>query len=420
MNPSEAFKEGGRSNSASRDTNWLRHSFVAGELALAVMLLIGTGLLLQSLLRLQSQDLGFRVDHVLRSHFFLPSVRYPNPASITRFCDEYVTRVRQLPGVRDAVVSAAYPLDDQWSENFTIVGRAVSRLEDTPVAAFNVTDSHYLHTLGIPLLKGRNFSDSDTDTSLPVALVNQAFVDRYFATEDPIGKQIRMGFNPILASNPSAVPFTIIGVIGNSMNRGLALSPLPHINTLFRQTPELNAGFKYLIVRTSLDPMQLVSPIRRQLRSLDADLPFAEVATMDQVMDRQTADQRYTTGLLALFAVFGVLLAGIGVYGVVSYVMAQRTREIGVRMALGAQRGDVVWIVLKQGLGMASAGAVAGLLGAWTFRKVVAQLVFGISPADPTTFLAAAIVLVSFALAASYIPARRAAKVDPIVVLRYE
>jgi putative ABC transport system permease protein len=420
VNPSEAFKEGGRSNSVSRGMRWLRHSFVAGELALAVMLLVATGLLLQSLLRIQNQDLGFRVDHLLRSHFFLPSARYPDRGSITRFCDEYVARVRQLPGVQDAVVSAAYPFDDQWSENFTIVGRAVSRLEDTPLAAFNVTDSHYLHTLGIPLLKGRNFSDSDTVTSPPVALVNQAFVDRYFPTEDPIGKQIRTGFNPILASSASAVPFTIIGVIGNSMNRGLALSPLPHINTLFRQTPDLNAGFKYLIVRTSLDPMLLVPSLRRQLRSLDADLPFAEVATMDQIMNGQTSDRRYTTGLLGLFAALGVMLAGIGVYGVVSYVVAQRTREIGVRMALGAQHGDVLWMVIKQGLAMASAGAIVGLLGAWALRRAVAQLVFGISPADPATFLAAAILLVSFAVAACYIPARRAAKVDPMVALRYE
>jgi putative ABC transport system permease protein len=318
------------------------------------------------------------------------------------------------------VVSASYPFDDQWTENFTIVGQPVSRLEDTPSAAFNVTDSHYLHTLAIPLLRGRDFSESDTETSLPVALVNQAFVNRYFPTEDPVGKQIRMGFNPLLASSVSTTPFTIIGVIANSMNRGLALPPLPHINTLFRQTPELNAGFKYLIVRTSLDPMQLATPIRRQLHSLDADLPFAEVSTMDEVMRGQTADRRYTTALLALFAAFGVMLAGIGVYGVVSYVVAHRTNEIGLRMALGAQRTDVLWMVAKQGISMAMIGAAAGLVGAWILRRVIAQLIFGISPADPATFLAAALLLIAFAGAASYLPARRAAKVDPMVALRYE
>jgi predicted permease len=420
VSPSEALKEGGRSHIASRGTHWLRHALVAGELALAVMLLVGTGLLFQSLLRLQNQDLGFRPDHLLRSHFYLPAVRYPNRGAITRFCDEYVARVRQLPGVQDAVVSAAYPLDDQWSQNFSIVGRPVSRLEDTPVATFNVSDSHYLQTLGVPLLKGRDFSNWDTETSPPVALVNQAFVDRYFPTEDPIGKQFRMGFNRILASRASAAPYTIIGVIGNSMNRGLVLPPLPHINTLFRQTPELNAGFKYLIVRASLDPMQLAPSIRRELRMLDAELPFAEVATMDQVIQEQTGDRRYTTGLLALFAVLGVVLAGIGVYGVVSYLVSQRTSEIGVRMALGAKRRDVIWMVVKQGLGMAGAGAAAGLLAAWILRRVVAQVVFGISPADPLTFAAAASVLIAFAACATYLPARRAAKIDPIVALRYE
>jgi putative ABC transport system permease protein len=420
VNPSEAFKEGGRSNISGRGKQWLRHFFVAGELALAVMLLVGSGLLIQSLVRLQDQQLGFRVDHLLRTHFFLPSVRYPNRDSITRFCDEYVTRVRQLPGVRDAVISAAYPFDDKWTENFTIVGRPVSRLEDTPSAAFNVTDSHYVHTLEISLLRGRDFSDTDTAASLPVALVNQAFASLYFPTEDAVGKQIRMGSDPILASSASTVRYTIIGVIGNSMNRGLALAPLPHITTLFRQTPELNAGFKNLIVRTSLDPMQLAPPIRKQLHALDADLPFAEVSTMDQIMDRQTADRRYTTGLLALFAAFGVLLAGIGVYGVVSYVVAQRTSEIGLRMALGAERGDVLWMVIKQGLWMATVGAITGLAGAWILRQAIAQLLFGISPADPATFSAAAFLLVAFAVAASYVPARRAANVDPMVALRCE
>jgi predicted permease len=420
INPSEAFKEGGRSNIAGRGKQWLRHFFVAGELALAVMLLVGTGLLIQSLVRLQDQRVGFRVDHLLRTHFFLPSVRYPDPGGITRFCDEYVTRVRRLPGVRDAVISAAYPFDDKWTENFTIVGRPVSLLEDTPSAAFDVTDSHYLHTLGIPLLRGRDFSDSDTASSLPVALVNQAFADLYFPTEDPDGKQIRMGSDPILASSGSTVAYTIVGVIGNSMNRGLALPPLPHITTLFRQTPDLNAGFKNLIVRTSLDPMQLAQPIRKQLHSLDADLPFAEVSTMEQIMERQTADRRYTTGLLALFAAFGVLLAAIGVYGVVSYGVAQRTSEIGLRMALGAERADVLWMVIQQGLGMAMVGAITGLAGAWILRQVIAKLLFGISPADPRTFVAAALLLIALAAAASFVPARRASKVDPVVALRCE
>jgi predicted permease len=421
ISPAEALKEGGRINTPSRSRKYIGRIFVSSEIALAVMLLIGTGLLLQSLLRLQDQPTGFRPDHLLRTHLFLPPVRYPSTNSITRFCDEYVLRVRQLPGVLDATMSAASPPDDQWKQSFTIEGRPDSRLEDTPVAARNVTDSHYLHTLGIPVIQGRNFSDSDTEASPSVALVNQEFVRKYFPAEEPLGKRIRVSPAQQLASaNNADEVFTIVGVIGNTMNRGPALPPMPHFTTLFRQTPDLNVGFKTLLVRSAANPSQLATPIREQLHSLDANLPFAEVATMDQLIEQQTADRRYTAGLLALFAALGLLLAGIGVHGVVSYVVAQRTSEIGLRIALGAQRTNVLWLVVRQGIGMATAGAVVGILGAWLFRKATAQLVFGISPADPMTFLAAAAVLIGVALAASLVSARRALRIDPMIALRYE
>jgi putative ABC transport system permease protein len=420
VNPSDAFKEGGRTTT-STSRRWFGRLFVASEMALAVMLLVGTGLLTRSLLRLQDQQPGFRVDHLLRTHLFLPSVRYPQPAAITRFCDEYVARVRQLPGVSDAVISAAYPPDDPWMQPFTIAGRPVSRLEDMPSATFNVTDSHYLHTLAIPLLNGRDFSDTDTESSQPVALINRILANTYFPGEDPVGKQIQLGLpQPMVSSTAPNLRLTVIGVIGDTMNRGLALPPLPQLTALFRQTPDLNYGFKNLMVRTALDPLQLATSIRQQLHLLDPDLPFAEVSSMDEIMQQQTSDRRYTTALLILFAVFGLGLAAMGVYGVVSYVVIQRTSEIGLRMALGAQRPEILWLVLKQGLGMAAVGTAVGLASAWVLRKTVTELVFGISPADPATFVAAALVLIGFALFASLLPARRATKVDPMVALRYE
>jgi putative ABC transport system permease protein len=223
-----------------------------------------------------------------------------------------------------------------------------------------------------------------------------------------------------VGANLQSLRLTIVGVTGDTLNRGLALPPEPQLTALFRQTPKFNFGFKNLIVRTALDPLQLAEPVRRQLHSLDANVPFAEVYSMDQVMQQHTADRRYTSSLLALFAVLGTVLSGIGVYGVVSYIVAQRTGEIGLRMALGAQRSDVLWMVIQQGLGVAAVGAATGLLGAWGLRRVVAQLVFGISPADPATFIAAAFVLIAFAVCATLVPARRAAKVDPMVALRYE
>jgi len=270
-------------------------------------------------------------------------------------------------------------------------------------------------------VQGRDFSELDTETSPSVALVNQAFVKQFFPHEDPIGKQIRISVPQQLgSSNTGDEIFTIVGVIVDTMNRGPALPPMPHITTLFRQTPDLNVGFKNLIVRTALDPLALASSIRQQLHALDPNLPFAEVTTMNEVMQQQTAARRYTTGLLGLFALFGLILAGIGVYGVTSYVVARQTNEIGLRMALGAERGDVLWMILKQGIVTAVTGAAIGLCAAWILRRATAQLVFGISPADPATFLSAAALLVTFAAAACLVPARRAAKVDPMVALRYE
>ncbi len=421
VSPAEAFRGDSRTNTGSKSRKRLGRLFVVSEMAFAVMLLIGTGLLMQSLFRLQNQRTGFRPDHILRTHLYLPRVRYPDVISITRFCDQYVTQVRALPGVIDATVSAASPPVDEWKQHFTIDGRAVSRLEDTPVAARNVTDSHYLATLKIPVLRGRGFSDSDTETTLPVALVNQAFAKQYFPEDDPIGKRLRISVAQQLdTANPRDEVFTIIGVVGDTMNRGPALPAMPHFTTLFRQTPDLNVGFKTLLVRTQLDPLLLAGSIRQQLHALDPDLPFAEVSTMDELIAQQTADRRYTTGLLALFAFFGLALAGIGVYGVISYVVARQTSDIGVRMALGARRGDVLWMVLKQGVVLATAGAGVGLLGAWLLRRAVAQLVFGISPVDPATFLSAAALLVSVAASACLVPALRATRVDPMVALRYE
>jgi len=419
VNPAEALKAGDRGNIGSKSRNHSGRLFVASEMAFAVMLLIGTGLVTRSLLRLQERWPGFQVDHLLREHLFLPPVRYSSPALITHFCDEYGARVRALPGVRDTTFSAAYVPGEDWIQRFVIVGRTVSRLEDTPSANFNLTDSHYLQTFAIPLLQGRNFSDFDTETGVPVALVNQAFVNAYFPNEDPIGKQFELQL-----SRPTPpvgnLRFTIIGVTGDTVNPGLALPPVPQITGLVKQTPDLNYGFKNLIVRSALDPLQLAEAIRGQLHSLDPNLPFTEVSTIAEIIHGETANRRYTAGLLALFACLGVVLALIGVYGVVSYVVAQRTNEVGVRMALGAQRRDVLWLILKYGLGMASAGTGAGLLGAWMLRQAVAPMMFGIATTDPLSFVGAAVLAVAFATAATVAPARRATKVDPMIALRYE
>ncbi len=421
LNMSESLKKGGRAKTTSQGRQHLRRILVASEMAFAVMLLIGSGLLMQSLLRLRDQDPGFRVDHILRSHLYLPAIQYASPAQITTFVDQYAERVRALPGVVEATISAACPPDDQWIQNFTIDGHPVNRLEEVSTATLNVTDSHYLQTLGVPLLDGRGFSDSDTDTSVSVALVNHAFIQRYLPNENPIGKVIQLGLpREIAVSGRSNNRLTIIGVVADAMNRGVALPPQPEIDGLFRQLPNLNYGFKNLLVRTKLEPMELSTPIRQQLHSLDANLPFAEVSTLGEIMSAQTADRRYTTGLLVLFALFGVTLSVIGVYGVISYLVTQRTSEIGLRMALGAHRANVVWVIMKQGMGMAILGTIAGMGGAWALRQLISGFLFRVSPADPLTFICAAFLLIAFAGAASLLPARRAASIDPVSALRHE
>ena len=271
------------------------------------------------------------------------------------------------------------------------------------------------------MLQGRNFSDADTDTSLPVALINRTLAQTYFPGEDPIGKQIRLGLpQPMVSSTAPSLRFTIIGVIGDAINRGLTLPPAPQLTTLFRQTPDLNYGFKNLIVRTILDPLQLAPPIGQQLHLLDADLPFAEVSTMNEIMQQQTSDRRYTTGLLILFAAFGLGLAAVGVYGVVSYIVARWRTELGILMALGSDRLGILMLMFGETAKLLVAGLVVGAGLSLAAGSTAKKLLFGLEPHDATTMLMAAAVLAAVALAASYLPARRAAAIDPMIALRDE
>ena len=291
---------------------------------------------------------------------------------------------------------------------------------------FAAVDARYLRTLGFPLLNGRDFAESDTSTSQPVAIVNQAFVRRYFADQDPIGRQIRPGPPPGVAAVPlqdfgsSSRNITIVGVVRNFMNRGMAQPPEPQIFTLFRQLPGLNFGFKDIVVRTAAEPRSIVPAVARELKSLDADIPLGEIRGMETHMSSQTADTRFTTVLLGLFAGLGTILAMIGAYGVVAYMVAQRTQELGVRIALGAGFTDILWLVLRYGLFMGLAGVVLGLAGAMLGRTFLARFLFGVSTSDPFTLWGAATLLLLIVVVASAIPARRAIRIDPVQALRSE
>jgi len=425
LNLVETLKLGSRTTTSGSGAQRMRRALVITEMAMSLMLLIGAALLVQSMLHLQRQDLGIRQDHLLTGHFYLPGVRYPDSGAITRFCDRFGDKVRALPGVAEASVTTIYPPTYNWTQMLTIEGRPATRVQDVPTARFGVTDAHYLVTMGIPLIRGRDFNESDRPDSSPVALVSQELVRRYFPDEDPIGRRIHIG-PPAFMQLPSGTDImdssdvTIVGVIGDVRNAGLTSSPEPQILVLYSQHPLVNYGFKDIVIRTTSNPRAIVPQVARQLHALDADMPFAQVRTMDEVVELETGSQRFTTALLALFAAVGVLLAAVGIYGVVSFLVAQRRQELAVRMALGATRAAALWLVLKQGVAMAGTGAAIGLLGAWATEKFIRGILFGISPLDPLTFVGGAAFLLAVAAIATAIPGSGVMRLDPAQALRQE
>ena len=425
LNLVEALKLGTRTATSGSSAQRLRRVLVVAEMAMSLMLLVGAGLLVQSILHLRRQRLGIRTDHLLTGHFYLPAVRYPNSGAITRFCDHFGDNVRALPGVLAASVTTIYPPTYNWTQMLTIDGHPATRMQDVPTARFGLTDAHYLKTMGIPLIRGRDFSPSDNETSPPVALISQELQRRYFPNQDPIGRRVHIGPPPFMNMPPGAditdsADVAIIGVIGDFRNAGLTSPPEPQILVLYSQHPLVNYGFKGIVVRTASNPQALVPEITRQLHALDADMPFAEVRTIDEVVDLETGSQRLTTILLALFAAAGLALAAVGIYGVVSFLVAQRRQELAVRMALGATRGAALWLVLKQGLAMAATGAAIGLLGAWATQAFIRGILFDISPLDPLTFLGGAVFLLAVAAIATAIPGSGVMRLDPAQALRQE
>ncbi|MGE5277064.1 MAG: ADOP family duplicated permease [Acidobacteriota bacterium] len=420
----DALKEGGRSGGAGAGRQRFRRLLVIAEVGLSLVLLFAAALLVQTVARLERQDPGFRADHLLLAHVFIPPARYPDPDAISRFCEAFGERVRSIPGVRDASVTTSYPPSLPWRQMFTVPGAPISRAGDVPVTRFGAVDSRYLRTLGLKLSSGRDFAESDTAASAPVAVVNEEFARRYFPSQDPIGREIRPGPPegvppvPLEDFGSSRRAITIVGVVRNFMNDGMAQPPAPQLFMLFRQLPGLNFGFKDIVVRTATIPESIAPAVARELKSLDADIPLGEIRSMERHMRSQTADKRFTTVLLGLFAALGIVLAAIGGYGVVSYLVSQRTQELGVRLALGARSADVLWLVLRYGLSIGLAGVALGFAGAVAARQSMAGLLYGVAATDPLTLAGAAGLLLLVVAAASAVPAARAIRINPVEALR--
>jgi putative ABC transport system permease protein len=391
----------------------LRKTLVVAEMALAVMLLVGAGLLIRSYQQISGVNPGFSADHVLTFRLALPEAKYRTTAAVGQFVDAYVRRLG-----RGGVVAAAVfglPLDDEFnaSSSFTRPGEADTA--DSPSLGMRVITPDYFAAMKIPLRRGRLFDAHDTDTSPEVVLINEEAARRYWPGVDPLGQQFHLGAR--LASDVRSGMKTIVGVVGDVKYGGLDVTAPPEVFLPYTQHP---VDSFTVIARTGGDPMALVPAARAELAGLDRELPVSAIRPMTDVVGRSIAERRFTMMLLAAFAAVAVLLAAIGVYGVLAYVVSQRTQEIGVRLAIGASPADVVRLFLREGVALAGIGLVAGLAGAVAAARALTTLLFGVTATDPLTFAVVAASLAAAALGASYLPARRAAQVDPMEALRVE
>ena len=410
-----ALKSAGRGAAGSRESARPRKLLVLAELSLSVMLLTGAGLLIRSFVRLSFTNPGVDTSHVLTFNLSLPQKKYATPERIRDFYDTLLTNLRALPGVKGAGAVSILPLSgDQNSSTFSVRGAPVAE-QNQPSAELRVASRDYFRTIGIPVLHGRAFESSDRIGSPPVVLVSEAMARHFWPNGDALGHFIAMGVRPGISN--ADVGGEIVGIVGDVRDFGLEIEPSPTVYVL-ADIPGSNG--MNIVVRTSNDPAALVQSARAAVAALDADIPLADPAPMETVLSTSLAQRRFYMLLLSIFAALALALAGIGLYGVISYSVGQRTQEIGVRMALGATRGQVLGMILSQGLRLACAGIAAGIIGALALNRLLKGMLVGVSTTDATVFTFAALSIALIALAACYIPARRATAVDPVIALRYE
>jgi putative ABC transport system permease protein len=410
-NIAEVLQEGSRGTSVGRRSRRFTNLLVAGEVALALMLLVGAGLMIRSFIKLTSVDPGFRTQDVAVVVVSLPQSRYPQFEQQRQFFTALIDRLEQLPGFEEVGAVTQLPLSPLgtgFEAPFSVEGLDAVSPTERPRADYRGTFPGYFRTMGIPLAQGRLFDSFDGSDGRVVAIVNQTTADRYFPGVSPLGKVITM---------PMVPPMEIVGVVGNVRHDGLNAESKPELFVPFVQLP---LSEMHIVVHTDADKSVVASAVREEMRRIDPQLPLTNVSNMDELLSTSVATPRFNMALLAGLAFCAVVLAAVGIYGTISYSVAQRTRDIGVRMALGADSGDTIWLVVSQVLRVLGIGITVGVLGSLGLSRVMTGLLYGVAPTDPATYVVVGCGVVIVGIAASVIPAMRATRIDPVVALREE
>jgi putative ABC transport system permease protein len=403
------LKEGGRGGGGAK-WNRVRSAFVVAQVALSLLLLLGGGLLIRSFDKLLRVDPGFKPENLLTLEYRLPRNKYQRSEAQWNFHRQVIERIRDVPGVKSVSLVRGLPFSGNGgSAGIILPDREVPPKDRAPVVRFDTAMGNYFETMGIPLIKGRLFNEQDRLDTPRVFLINQTMARRFWPDQDPIGKQIK--------TNEDGVTGAVIGVVGDAKHYWLEEEPQPQMYEPYSQSPGI---FATVVVRTTVEPMSLAEPVRQAVWEVDSDQPMWEVRTVESLIDQSLADRRFLMVLMGVFAALALALTVIGLYGVMSYAVSQRTQEIGVRIALGAGARNIHRMVLRQGMTLVSIGVAIGLAASWLLTRLMANLLFGVSATDLMTFGSISSLLTIVALLACWIPARRATKVDPMVALRAE
>ena len=410
----ETLKEGGQRSGGSHMGPKIRNALLVCEVGLAVVLVISASLLVRTFIHMLQVDPGFNPVRVLTFELSLPATKYSDTDHIVAAYRNALDRLQNVPGVESAGLVRTVPMAGAAdSTAIRIPGRERAEFKENPFAEYTIVSPGYFSAVGTPILRGRDFTESDTADSMPVTIISSAMAKKYWPGEDPIGKQVGPGSLRYAAS-------TIVGIAADVKHLSVREQPGPEMYVLYNQKPWPSLLTMQFAIRTKADPASVAAGAREAIRSVDADLPIAKLTSLETLLDASMTQPRFTMLLLAAFGGLALVLASVGIYGVISYAVAQRTREFGIRLALGAQPGRVFSIVVGQGVRIAGIGILLGLIAAAVVTRVMASLLFGVRPMDPLTFAAVPLLLIGVASLACYVPARRATRVDPMVALRYE